>query len=64
MVAKAMMRQSEEVTVIADHSKFGRVAMAQICGLERVARLVTDRQPHPKMAEALRAAGVEVLVAD
>jgi DeoR/GlpR family transcriptional regulator of sugar metabolism len=64
MVARAMIRQSEQVTVIADHSKFGRIAMAQVCPHAGVARLVTDRPPHPEMAEALRAAGVEVCVAD
>lgn len=64
MVARAMIRQSEQVTVIADHSKFGRVAMAQVCPLDGVARVVTDRPPNPIMAEALRSAGVEVHVAD
>jgi DeoR/GlpR family transcriptional regulator of sugar metabolism len=64
MVARAMIRQSEQVTVIADHSKFGRVAMAQVCALDGVARLVTDRPPNPVMAEALRSAAVEVHVAE
>lgn len=63
MVARAMIRQSEQVTVIADHSKFGRVAMAQVCPLDGVFRLVTDREPDPITAEALRAAGVEIQVA-
>jgi DeoR/GlpR family transcriptional regulator of sugar metabolism len=64
MVARAMIRQSEQVTVIADHSKFGRVAMAQVCPLDGVSRLVTDHLPNLVMAEALRAAGVEIQVAE
>jgi DeoR/GlpR family transcriptional regulator of sugar metabolism len=64
MVARAMIQQSARVTVVADHSKFGRVAMAQVCALEKVARLVTDRLPHPFMAEALHQAGVEVIIAE
>ena len=47
MVARAMIQQCARVTVVADHSKFGRVAMAQVCALEEVARLVTDRLPNP-----------------
>jgi len=64
MVARAMIRQSEQVTVVADHSKFGRVAMAQVCPLDGVFRLVTDREPDPVTAEALRAAGVEIQIAE
>jgi DeoR family transcriptional regulator, glycerol-3-phosphate regulon repressor len=64
MVARAMIRQSEQVTVIADHSKFGRIAMAQVCPLASVARLVTDLPPQPDMGRALDAAGVELCVAD
>jgi DeoR family transcriptional regulator, glycerol-3-phosphate regulon repressor len=64
MVARAMIRQSEQVTVIADHSKFGRVAMAQVCALDGVSRLVTDRPPDPVMTAALSGSGVEVHIAD
>ncbi len=64
MVARAMIHQSEQVTFIADHSKFGRVAMAQVCALEHAARLVTDRVPDPAMDAALRAAGVEIHIAE
>jgi DeoR family glycerol-3-phosphate regulon repressor len=64
MVARAMIRQAERVTVIADHSKFERVAMAKVCSLNAVARLVTDLPPPAPLAEALRAAGVVVHVAE
>jgi DeoR/GlpR family transcriptional regulator of sugar metabolism len=64
MVARAMIQQSEQVTFIADHSKFGRVAMAQVCALGQAARLVTDRAPDSAMDAALRAAGVEIHIAE
>jgi DeoR/GlpR family transcriptional regulator of sugar metabolism len=64
MVARAMVRQAQRVTVIADHSKFGRVAMAKVCELAAVARLVTDMPPPPPLADAIRAAGIELIVAD
>ncbi len=64
MVARAMIRQARRVTVVADHSKFGRIAMAEVCGLSAVARLVTDEPPPEPLAGALAAAGVEVIVAE
>src|SRR5262245_4757636 len=42
MVARAMIDQSQQVTMIVDHSKFDRVAMAKVCDLDVVDRLVTD----------------------
>lgn len=63
MVAKAMIRQSRTVTIVADHTKMSRRAMAKVCDFAGVARLVTDRAPEEPLASALAAAGVEVLVA-
>ena len=39
------MACGQEVIVVADHTKFGRLALARLCGLEEVARLVVDRGP-------------------
>ncbi len=63
-VAKAIIQQSRAVTVIADHSKMGRQAMAKVCDLSTVDRLVTDRAIAGSVNEALSAARVEVLVVD
>jgi DeoR family glycerol-3-phosphate regulon repressor len=63
MVARAMARQSDRVTVLADASKFGRVALAQVAPLGAVARLVTDAPPPEPLALACRRAGTEVVVA-
>ncbi len=62
MVARAMIAQVRTVTVVADHSKFGRIAMFKVCDLQAVARLVTDREPPSPLADALRVGGVEVVV--
>ncbi|WP_292897981.1 DeoR/GlpR family DNA-binding transcription regulator [Nitratireductor sp.] len=37
------MERSKRVVVITDHSKFGKRAFAQVCGLEAVDELITDR---------------------
>lgn len=62
MVARAMIAQAQSVTVIADHTKFGRVALAKVCDLQAVNRLVTDEPPPQVLGERLQSAGIEVLV--
>jgi DeoR family transcriptional regulator, glycerol-3-phosphate regulon repressor len=62
-VARAMIERSERLTIIADASKFERRALMEVCPLEAVDRIVTDRLPAPALAAALRAAEVEVIVA-
>jgi DeoR/GlpR family transcriptional regulator of sugar metabolism len=50
--------------VLADNTKLGRRALFQVCEARQVDRLVTDRPPPLPLVEALRMAGVDVLVAD
>jgi len=63
MVATAMVQNARTVTVLADHSKLGRGSQVRVCGLSRVARLVTDVSPPAALARALKRASVEVLLA-
>ena len=62
-VARAMIERSERLTIIADASKFERRALMEVCPLEAIDRIVTDRAPAPALMAALRAAEVEVIVA-
>lgn len=64
MMARAMIAQSLRVTIIADSSKFGHMAMVKVCGFDRVDSLVTDRQPPDDIFSALAAHGVETIIAD
>ena len=63
-VARAMVERSERLTIIADASKFERRALMEVCPLEAIDRIVTDRLPAAALAAALRAADVEVIVAN
>jgi DeoR family transcriptional regulator, fructose operon transcriptional repressor len=60
---RAMMSCGQDVMIVADHSKFGRLSLAFLCGLDAIADLVVD----PALAEAdrqmLEAAGVRVHLA-
>ncbi len=58
-----MIAQSRHVTVLADSSKFDRNALFQVCSLAAIDRLVVNSAPDTTMAEALRAAEVETILA-
>ena len=58
-----MMASADEVIVVADSSKFGRKALARICGWDQVDRLVTDDRLAPEWRERMRRPGTEVILA-
>lgn len=58
----AMVTHAQRVIVVADGSKIGRLALAQVATIEQVDMLVTDATADPLALAELRAAGVEVLV--
>lgn len=39
---RTMMACGQEVIVVADHSKFGRLSLAKLCGLDEVSRFIVD----------------------
>lgn len=56
-----MMARAAQVAVLADSTKFGRRLFAQVAELGRADWFVTDAMPPDDLADALRAAGVEIL---
>ena len=58
---RALIERSRSVVVVADSSKIGLVAFAQICGVETVDELITDRAADPKILAGLTEAGVKVI---
>ena len=63
-LARATMRQATSTTVLADSQKMGCTALAKVCDLVNVDRVVTDREPRPEIRRAMEAADVELIVAD
>ena len=63
-LARAMIAQAQTVTVIADASKLGRRGLFLVCPLARIDRLVVDAPATGALADALRAAAVEVILAE
>jgi DeoR family transcriptional regulator of aga operon len=60
-IFRAVVRQSKEVILVADSSKFGMVSPALICSLDRVSKIVTDDGIEPSLLASFRNAGVDVL---
>jgi DeoR family transcriptional regulator of aga operon len=55
--------RSRRVVVVADSTKIGRVAFAEICPLDRVHDLITDSQADPEALEELADTGIKITVA-
>lgn len=63
-VARAMAESARTVTVLADSSKLNRNALLQICGPEKIDRLVTEKPVDAGLESILKIAGVEIIVAE
>lgn len=62
-IKQAMLRAAREVILLADHTKFGQEAVAQIGPLSAVARVVTDNALAANIRLDLTKMGIEVIIA-
>ncbi|SFE88990.1 DeoR C terminal sensor domain-containing protein [Roseivivax sediminis] len=62
-LARAMMRQSSKVLVVADGTKFHSQAPVSVCGFEDVGTLITDRDPPGPLARRFEQHDVRVITA-
>lgn len=60
---RRMMRCADEVTVLADHTKFGRQALAHLCELEAIDTMITDAATTSEHRRMIDDAGVRLIVA-
>lgn len=61
---RALASAAQQVVVLADYTKIGEETMCQTVPAARVHTLITDSRAKPDELEAIRAAGVEVHVAE
>jgi DeoR/GlpR family transcriptional regulator of sugar metabolism len=61
---RAMMRAADKVIVVADSTKFGHQSLTHLCPLEAVNQLVADHAMSESWRETVRAAGVDLIVAE
>ena len=62
-VTQAIIEQSREVWLVADHTKFGRHALVRLGNIAQVDKFFTDAPLPAPVQQAFELAGVEVLVA-
>lgn len=62
-VARAIIEQSREVWLVADHSKFNRPAMVELARIDQIDLLFTDVAPPEPFPQLLAEAGVQVELA-
>jgi DeoR/GlpR family transcriptional regulator of sugar metabolism len=60
---RQMMSCGQEVMIVADHMKFGRLALARLCGLEEIDSLIVDSDLADEHRAVLDRAGVTIHVA-
>jgi DeoR family transcriptional regulator, fructose operon transcriptional repressor len=61
---RRMMSCGQEVIIVADRSKFGRLALSRLCGLDEVRRVVSDSGLGDEFRAVLDEAGVALHLAD
>lgn len=57
---RALVAAAQEITVVADRTKFGRVRTARVVAMDEVYRVVTDRDTPEEHLRALREQGILV----
>lgn len=60
---KAMLAAADQAIVVADSSKFGKVSLSRLCGLDEVHAVVTDFAVDSHWKEILESHGVGVVLA-
>jgi DeoR/GlpR family transcriptional regulator of sugar metabolism len=63
MTDRAILKAGHEVIVVADHSKFGRVATALLTPIESVHTIVTDKGTPQDFLDAVQERGLRVVIA-
>jgi DeoR family transcriptional regulator, fructose operon transcriptional repressor len=62
-IQRAMINAAQKVIFCFDHTKFGRKSVLPLCELDCIDGIVTDSAAPADLVEALRARGLEVIVA-
>jgi DeoR/GlpR family transcriptional regulator of sugar metabolism len=60
---RSIMAAAREIIVLADHTKFGKIATVRQAPIEKIRRLITDSGAPEASVAALRERGVEVVSA-
>jgi DeoR/GlpR family transcriptional regulator of sugar metabolism len=62
-IQRAMLKAAQKIIFCLDHTKFGRLSVSPLCGLDMIDTVVTDSEAPPDLVAGLRERGVEVVLA-
>jgi len=62
-INRLAVKRAQRLVVLVDSSKIGMVAWAHVAGCSSIHKIVTDENIRPGDAEALRAQGIDVIIA-
>jgi DeoR family transcriptional regulator, fructose operon transcriptional repressor len=60
---RGMIAAAEEVIVVADSSKLGHAALAHLCSLDKVQRLVVDNGISDDWRQTIENSGIQITIA-
>jgi DeoR family ulaG and ulaABCDEF operon transcriptional repressor len=60
---RAMIEHAQELIILADDSKFGKIGHLTLCPVEKAARIITTSDADPRLVAILREKGIEVIKA-
>lgn len=63
-MSRLLMERSEELIVLADHTKLGESTFSQICGLENVNTIISDWNSPKEWRDMLKEYNISFLLAD
>ncbi|ERL09468.1 DeoR/GlpR family DNA-binding transcription regulator [Olsenella profusa] len=61
VVKRVMVEQADKVAILADHTKFDKVALLKLMDLGDISYIITDREPSKEWVSLCRTAGVGLL---
>jgi DeoR/GlpR family transcriptional regulator of sugar metabolism len=63
-IQRSMIHAARQVIFCLDHTKFGRQSLSNLCGLEMIDTIVTDRGVPSDLVRALQKKSIKVIVAN
>ncbi len=64
MYKRKMLEKAKDVTLLADHSKFSKIAHVTVCHIDKINRIITDKGTSQDIIKDFRDKGIEVIVVE
>lgn len=64
VIRRLMVKRSIHPILIADHTKFDKLATYKVCDLHEINTVITDRFPNKKIRKEIESSGTKTLVCD